>query len=346
MIRYAALSMFVLASTAASAETVGLSTFLLGSYATNGAADTQVDVGQFPLTSTVTDNAGTHYVEVDGVNTADANGNFFFQNGGVGTGWSSGTSSSILFATITNNSRTAADLQLDSQITPGHLAARYVGGAIGQAQFNFGVLEYDANNQPIGSPLYGANATLDLKTLALTSASATFNSLNGLRETHVGDAIAYDWSATNIAIDLGTFAGGQTRFFQYQLSSGVFVDPGPQVAGPRVPVCNGVQVSFGDPRTRGTSGGGAANVVAAARRFQPNGRSLPNAADCDAGRVNPFIGLPFGPYSGPLITVVAGGSPITQPTPDGPVNYSVPEPATLSLFGLGALGLFARRRRG
>ena len=345
--RYSVALALVFIGPAASADTVGLSTFLLGGYSTNGAASTQVDPGQFPSVSTVTDNAGTHYVEVDGVNTVDVNGNFFFQNGGVATGYSNGTSSSILFATITNDSEVSTDLRLDSQITPGHLAARYVGGAGGQAEFNFGILEYNGNDQPIGSPLYSANATLDLQTLALSSHSATFDALNGLRETKIGDAIAYDWSATNIAVDLGAFAPGQTRFFQYQLSSGFFVDPGQRIGGNAgVPVCNGVQVSFGDPKTRGTNGGGS-NAAAAARSVHPDGSLLPNAADCDAGRVNPFIGLPFGPYTGSLISVVTAGSPLpTQPPPDGPIDYNlVPEPTAFALFGLGAFALVARRRK-
>ena len=343
MIRSAALSIFALASPIVSAETVSLTTGLSGSYSTNGGVSTPVTIADFPAISRVTDTAGTHYVEADGVNIVDNTGGFFFQNGGVATGYSAGGSSSILDVTITNNTRASADLQLDSQITPGHLAARYVGGAAGSAGYAFSIGEITGRN--FFPALYTSNATLNLQTLALSSQSATFNTLNGLRVTHSKNAVAYDWSATNIAVDLGTFAAGQTRVFEYALDTSFLIGPGARgTFNAPVPVCNGVQASFGDPRTRGGNGGGAANV---ARPFGERGPSGPNAANCDAGRVNPFIGLPFGPYSGgALVSVVPGGSPLpAQPTPDGPINYSVPEPSALALFGLGALSLMRTRRR-
>lgn len=140
------------------------------------------------------------------------------------------------------------------------------------------------------------------------------------------------------------FAPGETQTFIYSLATRTnLFAPTSERAGALANVCDGVQVSFGDPRTMGGSGGGS--IAVAARATRPASQA-PSSAACDVNRIDPFIGLPFGAFDVPISVVLASDPLPTQPPAPTPVNYNAaPEPAALGLLALGLATLTARRRK-
>ena len=221
-----------------------------------------------------------------------------------------------LVVTITNNTAAPVTLRFDSQITPGHLAVREDPAHPSEtsgAAYTFGI-SLD------GTSLYSSTALAEKNNIS--NADQNFEMLNGLAvySSPDGNAFAADWGATNVNLDLGTFAVGQSKTLNYD--SLLLANIGGECFD--LATCNGASVTFGDPRRSG-------GVVGAALSSARPG--------------SPLIGFQTNPFLS-YIHVVDAATPL-PPAPPPPVipNYTpVPEPAAFALFGLGVLGVAATRR--
>ena len=251
------------------------------------------------------------------VTTAD--GGFLFTTSINAKGNVTSYNDTTLTLTITNNGNGPEHLRFDSQILPGHIGSQNIRRHT--SSVNFGEYLF---NVKLGSEFIYTNYG---EVRNGVSTITGFTSLNGSTPVSIADeaqvAYAADWGATNIDLDLGTFAAGETKTLSYEqtLYNNITSDC-TDLAN-----CSGVSLTFGDPRRSG-------GVVGAAAVTGAPGSSLIDF------KVNPFLSY---------LHVVDFSAPL-PPQPRAPIipNYNppspVPEPATLALFGVGAFGIALARR--
>ncbi|MBS0505272.1 MAG: PEP-CTERM sorting domain-containing protein [Proteobacteria bacterium] len=257
--------------------------------------------------------------------TADQNG-FFFLHDNYCVGSCRTASSTVIGFSVTNTGDGLVNTRFDSQITPGHLAKIYNGG--GSAGFNFQVLKYNDGF----STLYEANGVVNSDGIQLNTGNLIFN--NQQRQTGSNYDLL-DWDTTNLSVNIGNIAGGQTVLVFYVVS--YWSQTNDTCAD--VFVCGGNQVVFGDPRNNG-------------------GTNLTNflgGLNAETGRavIGADYGATFVPYA-----FVNSDDPFSfpEPQPGTPLVYdplyksrlnNVPEPATWAMMigGFGLMGGALRRRR-
>ncbi len=127
-------------------------------------------VGQPPVhdKQVVTDASGTHYAQLDATLQTGPGGTFAFENSHVGTGTSYGNAMTELSISVTNDSRTRQDLRLDSEVTPGHIAARDAGGSSPDA---LGSFVFQVFRLGVVLPFYHVDATIIRMASALVRTS-------------------------------------------------------------------------------------------------------------------------------------------------------------------------------
>lgn len=259
--------------------------------------------------------------------TADFD-SFFFLHDNYCVGSCRTGSSTVIAFTIQNQGDVSQSVRFDSQITPGHIAKIYNGG---NAEFDFRVLRLNDGLQT----LYSATGGVNSDGIFLNTGNLNFN--NQRRQTTENYDLL-DWDTTNLPVEVGTLAGGQSTTIFYVASYFSRTDASCE----DVFVCDGAQVVFGDPRNNG--GTNLASLDAAEALNADLGRAV-------IGAENFGVDVPF--------RFVNSDSPFSfeEPDPSAPLVYgplyrsrlqgAVPEPATWAMMigGFGLLGAAARRRR-
>jgi hypothetical protein len=262
--------------------------------------------------------------------TADVN-SFFFLHDNYCVGNCATASSTVIAFTIQNQGDITQNVRFDSQITPGHLARIYQGN--GSAGFDFQVLRFNDGFQT----LYSANGSVNPEGIFLNTGNLNFN--NQRRQT--GDNYdLLDWDTTNLPVEVGTLAGGQSTTIFYIAT--YFSNT--SVGCADVYVCQGAQVVFGDPRNNGgVNLSDSASLLGGVDANAETGRAV-IGADYYASNV-PFKFVnsddPFS-FEDPAATRPLGYDPLYKSR----LN-NVPEPATWAMMigGFALLGAAARRRR-
>lgn len=279
--------------------------------------------------------------ETSAVLDTDGVSSFFFKHDSIVRGDALAFARTVLTIEVTNANEISDTLRFDSQIIPGHLAVRRPffngeGFASAFGQINFGV-------QLDGVDIY--RLTQELGTLGPIELDPEFAALNDLRRYSepANDVVAYDWWFTNINLELGVFAPGETKVLTYDLFTLVNASPVNADTDP-FPLCPYAQLSFGDPRTRGTT-----MLVAEGSALTPGTDNIVLDGGC-GDRLNQITRLAIDPAAFSF-SIVRSGSPIPgQPLAPPPIDYgaaAVPAPPALALFGLGVLAAaVSRRRRG
>lgn len=284
---------------------------------TGGSVETQY-LGNYPTGSA--SELGLNYTA-----TADANG-FFFLHDNYCVGTCRTASTTAIAFSVTNTGTGTVNTRFDSQITPGHLARIYNGG--GSAGFNFQVLKYSDGFDT----LYQATGTVNGDGIQLDTGNIEFN--NQQRQSG-SDFDLLDWDTTNLSLNIGNIAAGQTVSIFYLVS--YWSQTNDTCAD--VYVCGGNQVVFGDPRNNGGT----------------NLTNLRGDLNAEAGRavIGANYGSVFVPYA-----FVDSNDPFSFPNPGAgaPLTYdplyksrlnNVPEPATWAMMigGFAMMGGAVRRRR-
>lgn len=259
-------------------------------------------------------------------------GSFYFLHNNYCVGTCGTVSQTVINFTIRNDGRTDEALRFDSLITPGHLA-RFGFSDASEAGFRFTVTQ---DPDTIGRQLYEATGYVSPGTMNVETPNGA--GLNGLRQIEGDGWTVVDWGATNLNLNLGTLAAGQSTVVRYEASyysrtSNVCLD---------LTDCSGVQVVFGDPRS---NGGGVNLRTFAALASEP---------------VRDVIDPLYKGYATSFAIVAADaplpGQPDAMPelrygntfTPAGKTPVSpVPESATwaMMLLGFGIIGTALRNRR-
>lgn len=257
--------------------------------------------------------------------------NFLFKHDHFGFRTASGNAFTELSVELVNTSELETiPLIFVSQITPGHLATQTPAGSpASNASFRF---EIELGDET----LFLMDTELDGKTLLDSNANFLSFLQPSVFETET--EIAYDWGAKNVVSQIGAIPGNESVTLTYRLTT--FQSEASEDE------CAGAQVAFGDPRVRGGIDPSVAlNFPSALAVEVPESVARQRVAQCDGGRLNPVIGLPFDPY---LVTfqVFPRGTEVPQIPNPRPIDYTqVPAPGAMLLFGLGALALGAARRR-
>ena len=257
--------------------------------------------------------------------TADAN-SFFFLHDNYCVGSCATASSTVIAFTIRNSGDITQTVRFDSQITPGHLARIYQGN--GSAGFNFQVLRFNDGFQT----LYEANGSVNPEGIFLNTGNLTFNNLR--RQTG-SDYDLLDWDATNLGVNVGTLAGGQSTLIFYVAT--YFSNTSADCED--VLVCQGAQVVFGDPRNNGGT-----NLTFDGDANAEVGRAV-IGADYYARRTPYKFVNNDDPFS---FEPPAGTDPLVyDPLYRSRLQGSVPEPAAWAMMiaGFGLAGSAMRRRR-
>jgi hypothetical protein len=264
--------------------------------------------------------------------TADEDG-FFFLHDNFCVGACDTISDTTITFTVENTNDGLESIWFHSQITPGHLAEIYDGGATGAtAGFDFSVSRIFGNDRSI---LYSASGGVNSDGIFLNTGDLIYN---GLRRQTGDNYDLLDWQTTNLGIFAGELSGFETMQLEYRATYW----SSSAAACADVFACPGVQVVFGDPRNNGGT-----NFSAFAALLDEPELPEPGLA---------VIGADYGAVFVPYAFTNNGTSPFDDPVLGADLSYdplyrsrgaAVPEPESwaLMIVGFGAVGTAMRRRR-
>ena len=274
--------------------------------------------------------------------TLGTNGSFFFLHNLYVQGNGSANMATQLDIAITNNGTEAANLRLDSLITPGFIG--FQGSQIGNASVSFDFLVRQVADHPFAGPsttLYSANGRLTASDLLPNAIQTSDNNMfTGFTSYSAPGRVAYEWGATPLNLTLLPIPAGATHYIQYFNETAVVMQNGICVTQLG---CDGVQVAFGDPRNDGSVGSLSASFSDPDNNQPLIGRLFNATTYSTADITEPFAPLP---------------DPDLLPPPAPPPNYNwlppvdaltggIPEPESwlMLISGFGLIGAMQRRQR-
>lgn len=194
----------------------------------------------------------------DASTTFGPNFSLTFEHEQFGYGVSSGEGVTRIVDVFTNDAPVPVAYSLTSTILPGRLALASIfldneleirtASETSVRRLNLSAM-FDFVVLLDGVPLYQASASLASGGGTLVDLNGgSFLDFEGLTREERSEYVYYEWDVTDIVIDLGVFASGQTRTIEYIVTTGIGADTFCVIEDNG---CGAAQSAFADPRGGG-----------------------------------------------------------------------------------------------